>query len=247
MKNFMHKDVLTRTIIAGFIYAAVFAVCGCILTGKVVFSAVFAVILTPYACREYRKRYLEKRKARTEKQFTEAMQLVLSAICAGKSPEQAFAELTESGSANTKAVLGGLFPELEKMNKRVLMNYSFYDELEDFAMRTGSADVVSVVHALKIVGIKGGNVPFVLRNALAGMRVKTETDDEIRQVLALPQYNHRIITIMPFALIFMIKSISPDYVSVLYNSKIGLVVVCAVSAVIFAAWLLGKRISDVRY
>lgn len=226
--------------------AAVFFSAGYVFCEDVRVSALFAAIGVPVTLYEFivwrRARIITK----LEEQFAEVMQSVLTGLSAGQTAEQAFAELAES-SMGKRPDLRLILREIRIINRRVQMHYSFYEAFDRFAKRSESEDIRNFSDVLKIAGARGGNLVYIVRNALADLRIKLETDREIRHTLALPRYNHRILTVMPFFLVFLLKTISYEYVRVLYTTRPGQIISACAAAAILISWILGDRLCSVKY
>ena len=242
----MYEPTYFAYISVGLIVAAAAVAGGLILSGRLIVSIVLACAILPYSVKEFRETYRSNRKRKVEKEFLEAMQLVLSDVSAGNTVEQAFVNLHEQYENGDSVKIDLIAADILKINRNAKMNYSFYDELQIFALKTKSEDILSCAKAVSIAGCKGGDMVYVIRNALANMRIKQETDDEVQRTLAMPKYNLRIITVMPFALVLLMRAVSKDYIETLYRSKVGSIVVAAAAAVIFLAWILGNKISSVK-
>ena len=242
----MYEPTLFAYISVGLIAAAAAVAGGMILSGRIIVSIVLAGAILPYAIKEFRESYRANRKRKVEKQFLEAMQLVLSDVSAGNTVEQAFVNLYEQYENGDSMKIDLIAVDILQINRNAKMNYSFYDELQIFALKTKSEDIISCAKAISIAGCKGGDMVYIIRNALANMRIKQETDDEVQRTLAMPKYNMRIITVMPFALVLLMRAVSRDYIETLYRSKVGSIVVAAAAAVIFLAWIFGNKISSVK-
>jgi len=218
---------------------------GYILTEKVLISILFGVFIVPFVIRSYCKNHRKKILRQLEESYFEMMQLVLSMTLAGNSPEECFLEVYEEYRTGSLGNIGIIAGDIDAINRRVKMNYSFYDELYGFSLKTRSKDIISSCEAMKISGEKGGNISQIIKNHISNMRIKLETEKEITQTLSGPKYNQKIITTMPFVLVLMIKGMSREYISVLYNTKIGTLIVAGVSVVILIAWFFGERLSDI--
>ncbi len=226
-------------------FFCIFVSAGYFFSRKVAISIVFGMFGVSVALKEFilwRRKWIIKT---IERQFMEIMQIVLSSVSAGVSIESAFSELC-NGPLQSRRDLTLIKKEIQTIVYGMNINYSFYELLDDFAERTGIGDIVNLSKALTIAGTKGGNVTCIIRNALANMRIKSEADREIEQTLSLPKYNHRIMIIMPFALILLLRSISKEYLDILYESNIGGAVVSGCAVILLFAWVLGNRICDVK-
>lgn len=229
-------------ILTGAAFGAAIIAGAYILSHSLIMGTVMASLMMPFIIRESAANYVKKRQEKVEKQFLSGMQAVLSAISAGGSMEQAFQGLYDDYIRGGGAEIGIIANDINLINRNTMMNYSFYDELLLFAVKTGSPDIISCAEAMASVGQKGGDMSSVIRNALANLRIKLETDAEIRQTLSLPKYNQKIITVMPFALVLLVRSLSAEYAEILYTTRAGAAVVWGAAAVIFAAWILGRKL-----
>ena len=226
--------------------AAAFFAAGYIFSENLYVSVGFSVVGVPVFLSEFIAWRRRRVSSRLEEQFADVLQAVLASLSSGQTIDQAFLDLAES-SAGKRADIKMVMREVRIINQKVLMHYSFYEAFEDFAVRSGNQDIKNISEALKITGMRGGNLVFLVRNALANLRVKIETDREIRHTLALPRYNHRILTVMPFFLIFMLKTISYEYIQPLYVTGAGQIVSVCTAAAVLLAWILGDRICRVKF
>lgn len=241
-----YRDKGVLLFCAAVLSAGGFFAAGYVFCENTVLAAGFSAVGVPVFLAEFVAWRRKRIAARIEEQFADVLQAVLAALSSGQTLDRAFLELAE-GSLGKRFDLRLMMQEIRGINQKVMMNYSFYEAFADFAERSGSQDIRNISDALKITGTRGGNLVYLIRNALANLRVKLETDREIRHTLALPRYNHRILTVMPFFLILMLKSISYEYIRVLYDTRAGQIVSVAVAVAILAAWILGDRLCQVKF
>lgn len=234
---------------AAVFFCSAFGLLSYVFTEKFLSSLVIGVLILPVAMWRFLKFRRKQTIKKFEKQFLEMMQNVLSSVSAGMPFERAFAEVTDQAVSETRKKerrKKQIIQEFETIIRRTEMNYSFYSLLENFAERSGSGDIVNLSKALTVAATGGGNTAYIVRNALANMRIKVETEKEIEHILALPRYNHRIISLMPFLMMLLLKTVSRDYVEVLYNDGAGQIVIICVVLVVVVAWLLGDAICDIK-
>jgi Flp pilus assembly protein TadB len=234
--------------VAACFFYLLFYVLAMLLSESMIVSCFAALACLPFALSRFIKYRRKTVMKKVEQEFTEIMQSVLTSVSAGLPVERAFAEIREIVSMNSSEEKRYKFflKEVDAINMKTEMNYSFFSLLEDFAYRSGSRDIINLAKALTVSGSAGGNAAYIMRNALANMRVKADSEKEIAHTLALPKYNHRIITLMPFFLTLMLKLLSKSYVEVLYMSSIGKTVMFCVAIMIFVAWFLGDCICDIK-
>jgi Flp pilus assembly protein TadB len=234
--------------VAACFFYLLFYMLAMLLSESMIVSCFAALACLPFVLFRFVKYRRKTVMKKVEQEFTEIMQSVLTSVSARLPVERAFAEIREIVSMNSSEEKRYKFflKEVDAINMKTEMNYSFFSLLEDFAYRSGSRDIINLAKALTVSGSAGGNAAYIMRNALANMRVKADSEKEIAHTLALPKYNHRIITLMPFFLTLMLKLLSKSYVEVLYMSSIGKTVMFCVAIMIFVAWFLGDCICDIK-
>ena len=131
--------------------------------------------------------------------------------------------------------------EFRGIDRLIRLNYDCPEAFQKFASRTGSRDIESIAAALRTVAESGGDLTELLKNGVNSLRMKQDKEREIRRSLSLPRMNHRILTFMPFGFILLFRSVSPAYITGLYEGA-GLLVMGAVTILIGLAWLLGDRV-----
>ncbi len=240
-----YRDKKAVRLLVGAVFLIIFTAVGCVFSGNSIIAFAFGVIGGGVSFCQFTEWRCRCALRDIERQFADVMQMILSSVSVGMPVERAFGELSE-GILDKRHDLKLIVPEVEIINRSVGMNYSFYALLENFAERSGSSDIINLSKALSISGTMGGNVAYIIRNALANLRIKIETDKEIEHTLALPKYNHRIITCMPFLLVIMLRFVSAEYINILYSTVVGQAVVAGATIIIVIAWLLGNSICKIR-
>ena len=85
----------------------------------------------------------------------------------------------------------------------------------------------------------------LLRSCVGAMRLKQDTEREIKRVISLPRLNNRIMTAMPFAFTALLRAMSPGFIECLYSWPGNLAMIATV-ALTGVAWLLGEKIGEVK-
>lgn len=88
--------------------------------------------------------------------------------------------------------------EFNNINRLVSLNVPPEDAIYAFAKRTGSKDIQNFANAMYASISAGSNLVWLVRNASNQLRVKYDAEEEIRSILNLPKFNHRIMMLMPF-------------------------------------------------
>ena len=73
-----------------------------------------------------------------------------------------------------------------------------------------------------------------------------EVKQEIATVLSGRKFEQRIMSVMPFVLILYLRLTMPGFLSPLYKNPAGVLIMTGALAALTAAWLLGRKIADIR-
>lgn len=192
-----------------------------------------------------RKHLIKKRKNNLNMQFKDALNSVSSSLAAGRSVEESF-----------KASLGDLkvlyldedtfiIKELELINRKIDMNETIEEALEEFAKRTGLDDITNFTDVFRICKSTGGNLVEVIKNTSNIINQKIEIKNEIDVQIAEQKLSQKVLNIMPFGLLILITLSSPDYVQPLYSAS-GNVVMMVVLLLLVLSYFIGAKIMDIK-
>ena len=228
-------------------YGCVFMV-GAVLAGWLLFArlwlgALMGVLLLPLLFKKLKVFLCGRRKAKLEEEFCRYMQLTVAALTGGTAFDNVFREVADTVSLE-KSGRSLMEKEFRIVDRLIGLHYDSTDAFKKFADRTGSQDIQSMAEALNSVQMTGGNVAELLKDGVHAMRLKQDTEREIRRIVALPRMNHKILTGMPFAFLILFRSMSPGYIACLYEGT-GLFVMAAVAFLTGSAWLLGDRVGKI--
>jgi len=206
---------------------------------------IIAGILFPYALVTYRRYAALQKVKKIENQFAEALRFISSSLSAGMTIENSFYEFVSKSDTYSRRDLSIISEEFRKITGQMDLHIGLTDAFADFAKRSGSSDIKVFSVALSGICRTGGDLVGLVRNTASSLRIKREAEDEIDLIISGPKYNHRIITAMPLLIIFMMRFISPDYMSALH-SGIGKVVAVVSAVVIILSFIIGNKLSDIQ-
>ncbi len=99
------------------------------------------------------------------------------------------------------------------------------DAMDHLAHRTGSEEMRYFVTAVLIQRSTGGNLAEILNSLAAVMRSRSNTYREVRILAAEMRYSANVLIALPFIVALAISVISPGYLSVLFETELGLMIV----------------------
>lgn len=207
-------------------------------------SVIAAVFLSPLIIPYYIRRSREKaRKDRRELsgQFREALAAIITALKAGYSSENAFAECRREMSFQfgEKAMIT---TEMERIVRGMENRIPLEKLLVDFAARWEIEEISEFSEVFAIARRSGGNLPEILNRTASLIRDRMEIDTEIDLLLSSRRFEQKIMDSVPFFIIFYLGISTEGFFDVLYHNAAGVVFMTGCLAAYLIAILLSDKI-----
>lgn len=205
-------------------------------------SMLVAILLSPALVWKVRNMLGHRFDKKVEQAFCNILVVISGSLAAGSRLERCIGEISE----NSAPEYDFLRPEFQRMDQLIRLNWPVERVFEEFATRFESPDIRVFSTALS-AGIPAGvNLVELVRRISAAIRMKCDTEAEIERLLNLPKYNNRIILLMPFVSVFVIRMMAPSYAAVL-DTGIGRAIMLLASLLLAVALILGDLLGKVRY
>ena len=104
-----------------------------------------------------------------------------------------------------------IIKELDVILDGITNNVDVEKSLLDFGIRSGLDDIISFANVFETCYRKGGNIKDVIKNTQQIITEKMEVEMEIQTIVAGAKNEQMIMTVMPIALIAIIKMMSPEF------------------------------------
>ena len=183
----------------------------------------------------------EKKKNAFREQFKDSMQAMVVALNVGYSVENAIYE--------AKKDLSRLYPddsrimkEFNQMINQMEVNLSVEHVLDSFSKNVKQEDVESFVTVFSIAKRMGGDVIETLKTTARIISEKIEVEKEIQTLLAAKEFEFKIMSLVPFAIILYMRLTFPDFMNILYGNPLGVVIMSSCLLVYGVAFYLGRKI-----
>jgi tight adherence protein B len=187
--------------------------------------------------------YLLLRKANRLKKFDDqlpgALDLIGRGIRAGHALPSAIQMVADELPEPISAEFRIAFDEVN-------YGFSMEEALTNLAARVPSADLRYFVVAVLIQRETGGNLAELLDNISAIIRARQKLYGTIRVLSAEGKLSAWILTILPFALAFVINLINPEFMKVLWNDEAGIKMIISVSILMILGILWMRKIIRIR-
>ncbi len=201
-----------------------------------------AAIAFPILMRDKLK---EKRLWELKLQFKEAIWMLSGYLSAGLSVENAF----ETVLPELRKLYGDrsmIAVEFGTIVRGVRLNKPIEPLLQDFALRSGLPEIRSFAEVFAIAKRSGGSLKEIIERTGSIIRDETEVSVEIKNLTASRRYEQRIMNLLPFGIIIYINVTSGGFMTVMYESLQGRLVMTVCLGLIALSCYLSQRILDIR-
>lgn len=177
-------------------------------------------------------------------QFQDSLRSLAASLRAGYSAENAIRETARDLELiYTKEVR--ILKEFRYMIRQLDMNVPLEQALRNFASRTPQEDVESFVSVFVTAGKAGGDGIAVIQNTVKVLYDKLEVRREIQTLISAKQLEFKVMSVIPFGIIFYMRLSFQEFMSALYGDLPGAGIMSICLGVYLAAWNLGRRIVEI--
>ncbi len=207
-------------------------------------AMMLAVIFIPMYLARKKQAYVRERKQRLQQQFKSGMQMVSGSLAAGYSMENAW----KNAEKDLERLYGRnseFYLELNRMNQKLRMNEPLEQILYDFAIRSGSEDICNFAEIFRYAKRNGGNVTEIIRTTIRRMQEKADIMAEIENAVAAKRAEQKMMNVMLPGILLFVTLGSPEYVSSLYHTPLGVFVmsICLAGYLFACRW--SEKLTDI--
>ena len=178
-------------------------------------------------------------------QFLDALRTVSASLLAGYSMENAWRE----ASVEVENLYGKdaiLLQELEEINRAVALNMPIEKLLDQFADRTGNADIMSFAEVFSFAKRSGGNFASIIEETSEHIRERHDTEREIQLLIASRKLEQRVMNVVPIFILAYLKLTSGEFLSPLYGNLFGIIFMTGCLLAYGMTILLADRILNIQ-
>jgi tight adherence protein B len=213
-------------------------VLGFILRQSLIWGLVFLVLgaLIPPAVVNYKA---AKRRKKFMKQLPDTLQLLAGTLKAGYS----FMQGVEAVSHEVEDPMGS---EFRRVVTEAQLGRPVEEALESSAHRMSSPDFEWAIMAVRIQREVGGNLAELLMTVAETMTARQRLRGEVSALTAEGRVSAMVLGILPLGLGFMLWTINPGYMGVLFEETIGKMMLGGSVLLASAGFLWMKKIIDIK-
>ncbi len=204
-------------------------------------------LLSPYLIYYFRKKKREKQEEQAEQlryQFKDGIMAVSAALNAGYSVENAFREGRKDLAMLYKKD-DRIMKEFQKIIRGLDANERLEKLLLDFAERSGLEEVESFAEIFSTAKGAGGDFSVIIRTTAERIAARLEVKREIKTMVAAKNFEQKIMSLVPFFIMFYINLTSPDFFHVLYGNILGVIIMTVCLGIYLLSCYLAGRIMQI--
>lgn len=224
---------------------------GCVFfwaMGMIFFQNIYLAIascgLTFFYIKERRAAEVNRVRARLLEQFREAMYVLVSALSAGRSVEQAFIQsykdlLLVCNPSDDIAL------EWALIGQKLGMNIPVETALSDFAKRSGLEDIENFSSIFLLAKRSGGNLVEIVKETSRVINEKIEIKREIEVLIVQKKFEQKILSYIIPGMICFFSIASPEFLEPLYTTLAGRGIMVLALVMYLLSGVIGRRIVDI--
>ena len=211
-------------------------------------NILFAIVIAPFTRRIksfVKQIIIRNRRRKYMAEFKDFLFMASTSIGAGRSMKDAIAESIPSlvNIYGNKSILAeDLTKAHERMEKGGENDVSV---LQDLSEASGLEDVQDFVTIYSICKTTGASLITALNRAAAVIMEKMSIDREIEELIKRKESEGLVIFAMPALIILFLNLTSPDYISPLYETMAGRIIMTIVAASNIGIYAIIQRITNV--
>lgn len=199
----------------------------------------------PFFLKYMRGVYGEKRRDELKLQFRDAVSAVSANQKAGYSIENAFRE-----AYNDCRLLYGsksmICRELNHIRKGLDNNLILEQMILSLGERSGIDDIYQFGEVFAIAKRSGGNITEMIDMTASVIDQKIDVEQEIAVMVSSRKMEANLMSCVPFFMIFYMSVTSQGFFDCLYHNIVGVAIMSVCLVVYIAAYLISRRLVNIR-
>lgn len=178
-------------------------------------------------------------------QFLDALRTISASLQASYSMENAWRE-AEKEVEQLYGKDAIMVREIKEINHSVALNIPIEQLLDQFAERSGNADIMSFAEVFAFAKRSGGNFASIIEETTEHMRAKHDTEREIQVLVASRKLEQRVMNVIPMFILAYLKLTSGGFLDPLYGNPSGILFMTVCLMAYGMTIFLADKILDVQ-
>lgn len=190
--------------------------------------------------------YLRKRREQRGygiflREFQDYLKLLVAALRNGYSAENAFC-LAEKELGKITPADSPLLTAAQKLSARIRLQMPLEEGLVEMARELGYEEAVNLADLMAFARRLGGDYSRFLERSACSIAARIELKEEMAANLAAKEYEQRVMSVMPLAVLLYVRLTAGAYLEPLYRPPLGTIMMSLCLGLYLGMFLLGERI-----
>jgi tight adherence protein B len=208
------------------------------VSGSLLLSLAVAVFV-PFVVRAFLKRELARRRRNFAEQLPDNLQVLSSALRAGHSFVGALSVVVNDAPEPAKSEFGRVVADEQ-------LGVPIENALRVVVERMENRELEQVALVAALQRSTGGNTAEVLDRVTETIRERFELRRTVQTLTAQGRMSRWVLTLLPLVLLLVISLVNPGYVSVMYDSTAGRILLVLAGICVTGGSFVIKRIVDIK-
>lgn len=227
-------------------YVAGFIICFIgmqIFFERIIFSIIFGLCLGFVTINTYKKYIIINRQKKLLMQFKDFLESLSASYSAGKNTQNAFRD-AHSDMIELHGDKSHMSAELEIIELGIENGFNIEELLNNFSYRSSIEDIKSFADIFEAGNRTGSNMKAIIAQTKDIINDKIDIEMEIDTIIIQKKTELYIMLAMPFIIILALNSLGDSTFSAFV--AINVIIRIFVFIIILAAFLVGKKITDIK-
>ena len=220
-----------------------------ILVAIVFYDSIIGIVpgafVAVYVYKSEKKKYEEKVKRRYLLEFKNMINAMQGSLEAGNSMERALI----SAGEDMRDLYGNkseIVKQIRIIEKKLRLNIPLEAALEQMAEKFDISEIYDFVEIISTIKRTGGNAVRIIRNTVEKLTDEIELAAELEVMVAAKKFEQQIMVFMPALIVVFLRITTDGFLSPLYGSPLGMIIMSLVLSINIGADYMGRRIVDIR-
>lgn len=201
-----------------------------------VIALVVGVVIPPY----YVHRKQVKRVELFEQQLVDAIGIMSSCLKAGLTFQQALVSISTEMPEPISSEFGRVVKELK-------LGSTIETSLTKLSEKINSQNFMMIVSAILIQRQTGGNLSEILTNISGTIKERFKIKNEIKVLTATGRTSGMVVGLMPIFIILIFLLFNPSYVTIFFESNLGITMLVVAVAMEIIGYLVIRKIVNIKF
>lgn len=219
------------------------------LVAHLFYHSIWGMVITPGMYVLVKKIWIEKRqrvkKQHVKEHFMHGLQVLNVSLQAGFSLENAWKEV-EKETLLLHKESSEFYQAIRQMNRSVTLNMPVEQLFSQVAYGFAIEELISFAQIMEFGKKSGGDWKHIIEDTVLRMLERYEAQKEIEIMVAGKKMEQQVMNVIPLGMLLFLQISSWDYICVLYESVLGVLIMTICLGIYGFAMFLSEKIMDVQ-